>query len=95
MPHRIENVDGAHDVDGVRQHGIAQRAPDDGLRGQMEHDLRLRIAERVAHGAAVAHVDGELAHVSADVCQLVQRRAGGLAAGEPDDLCAERLQPQR
>ena len=91
-PHRLEHVDRAHHVDLVRLARVAERAPHERLRGQVEHDLGPRLARRAARTAvAVAHVGrATVARPSPTRASSNSDGSRRHGVGEPGDLGAQR-----
>ena len=69
-------MDGAHDVCRIRLHRMLISVADDGLGRHVDHNLRLRLAERLHQMIQIAHIAPDAAHFRFQPRQGKEARLG-------------------
>ena len=87
--HRVEQVDGPHDVDLIGLARPGNGAPHEGLCSHVDDQSGSARLQRGRHGIGVAHVAGDALHPLTDAGQLEQGRSRGTVGREASNPSAE------
>src|SRR5947209_7796877 len=85
----------AHHVCRIGFDRVQVGAPHERLRSHVNYDLGLRLVDRLAEANRISHVALNGLHTPGHTRKLKQARRGWNGLRVAEDLCSERLKPER